>query len=624
MEQSIVSWLFAVWWGYTALRDSSNPKSPRFGNTTAIRLAWFAAFLLCILGFILIISPKSILTIVVVSGFAILWVFWLKASLPVSKTSQAQGTPPKPEEIPQLWKTWDFFISYKSDDANSVRRIAERLMAGGYRVWLAEYYSLLPNYDDFQTEIDKGIEGCSYALLFTTPQYTESGYCEQEALDLCRRLKPENIIEISLEEPNDARTKFGISPRSPRLVVDAHRLASQDDAQEQAVFDAIQSHLGLDMSRCIITKPVSVDNAVFEAKADPICFESTGFDLIRHKAHPIDGSDRAWFHCQKTSPAIDFNVYFDRNLQAAAGKRYSLIGFVDQSTKEHLAKERRDFARWFMGQVELKGIQLKEDGVHLIWVNEKPQLALTHHYENLWMRKYSVLVTDIPYPVEIIFTFGIKGSFQDFCRLTHLMDRVVESTTKNSSALNLARSPHMFSWGSSKNPPHVERLKVQQNVPKLVQCLRHQDAQIRLNAEQALIEIECIGRTDVIYRLVESGLKHPETRASAIRIIKEAPEHNAFGVLKNLLFGAVMEQTQTPHLTYQMSPFAWLSEIFAGMGAASVEPLIESYDYPGYAHIVEYTLGLIGQPAIEKLKALADQQTGAGEQAKKFLEKLKE
>lgn len=622
MEQSLVSWLFAAWWGYTALRDSSYPKSPRFGNATAIRLAWLAAFLLCILGFILISSPRSIAAVAILCGFGVTWVLWLIASLRDTKTPRSQAALPTSDNGPQQWNTWDFFISYRSDNANVVRRIAERLMAGGYRAWFAEYSVLLPNYDDFQTEINRGIQGCSYALLFTSKSYAESKYCEQEARDLCRRLKPEHIIEICVEQPNDARKKFGLSSLSPRVAVDAGKLNSHDDAQEQAVFDAVEKHLGLDMRRCTIPKSALGTKTFFEAKGDPVCFDTAGFDLVKRKPHPLDGSDRAWFQCRTTSPALDFNVFFDRNLEARAGKRYSLIGLVNQSAKQHLAGERRDFARWFMGQMESQGVQLQEDGLHLVWIDGKPQVALTHHYSNLWMRKYSIIVSDLAYPVEIIFTFGVKGSFQDFCRLTYLMDRVVESTTKTGSVQPTPQPA--FTWGSSKKLPDVKKFRAQQKVPKLVECLRHRDAEIRKSAEQALVEIERIGRTDAIYRLVESGIKYAETRASAVRVIKEAPEHNRFGVLMELLWAAVLEQQHTPHLTYKMSPFEWLAEIFVGIGTESVERLIECYSNPGYEHIVEYALGRMGNPAIETLKSLANQNTGAGEQARKFLKKCEE
>ena len=36
-------------------------------------------------------------------------------------------------------KLYDYFISYKSEDTNIVRIIAEQMMASGLKIWFAEY-----------------------------------------------------------------------------------------------------------------------------------------------------------------------------------------------------------------------------------------------------------------------------------------------------------------------------------------------------------------------------------------------------------------------------------------------------------------------------------------------------
>ena len=48
----------------------------------------------------------------------------------------------------------------------------------------------------------------------------------------------------------------------------------------------------------------------------------------------------------------------------------------------------------------------------------------------LWMRKYSIVLTDraLQRPTECIFSFAVPGSFADFCRATLLIDRTVQST----------------------------------------------------------------------------------------------------------------------------------------------------------------------------------------------------
>jgi hypothetical protein len=56
-------------------------------------------------------------------------------------------------------------------------------------------------------------------------------------------------------------------------------------------------------------------------------------------------------------------------------------------------------------------------------------VALTHRIRDYWMRKYSVILDDhhLPRGIEVVLTFGLRGSFAFFCQLAPLMDRVIES-----------------------------------------------------------------------------------------------------------------------------------------------------------------------------------------------------
>ena len=74
-------------------------------------------------------------------------------------------------------KAYDYFISYKSEDAGLVRLIAEQLLANNIKVWFAEFKMLTHNWDDFQREIELGIRHSKFAIAFTNNRYARSLYC---------------------------------------------------------------------------------------------------------------------------------------------------------------------------------------------------------------------------------------------------------------------------------------------------------------------------------------------------------------------------------------------------------------------------------------------------------------
>ena len=122
--------------------------------------------------------------------------------------------------LPLLTKRrkWDFFFSYKSENANEVRRIAERVMAAGYRVWFAEYEVLLKSYEKFEPLIRRGAKRCDFAILFTTEKFARSQHCATEVIWLKEHFaaEPHKIIEVCLEQ-NEVRKAFALSSQCPQV-----------------------------------------------------------------------------------------------------------------------------------------------------------------------------------------------------------------------------------------------------------------------------------------------------------------------------------------------------------------------------------------------------------------------
>ncbi len=92
------------------------------------------------------------------------------------------------EQSDDMKPKYDAFVSYKSEDANEVRTIVDSLLANGLNVWFAEYFVLLPKYDDFQALIDSAIDSSHHGILFTNEAWARSLYCQLEVLRLARRI----------------------------------------------------------------------------------------------------------------------------------------------------------------------------------------------------------------------------------------------------------------------------------------------------------------------------------------------------------------------------------------------------------------------------------------------------
>jgi hypothetical protein len=68
------------------------------------------------------------------------------------------------------------FVSYKSEDANLVRRVTEQLVACGLEVWFNEYRILVGDYERFQDAIDDGLARATHAVVFTNDRWAAADW----------------------------------------------------------------------------------------------------------------------------------------------------------------------------------------------------------------------------------------------------------------------------------------------------------------------------------------------------------------------------------------------------------------------------------------------------------------
>jgi hypothetical protein len=183
------------------------------------------------------------------------------------------------------------------------------------------------------------------------------------------------------------------------------------------------------------------------------------------QSNSIDGTDEARFLSLNPKEPIEFNVRFDFSLQFAPGKPYTIVTAPIADDRK-LYEERREFASWWMGQMVQLGMPLVEEGLHLVWRGARTHVALTHRFQDNWMRKYSLILTNpcLSRPTEVVFTFSVRGDFRFFCSLTPVMDRIVESVnvTNVLSMTTTAQYPfwrRLLSIGPSRSPSSRTRTR---------------------------------------------------------------------------------------------------------------------------------------------------------------------
>ena len=146
------------------------------------------------------------------------------------------------------------FISYKSEDANHVRKVVEELERSGIETWFAEYQVLPRNYDSFVKDLSDGLENavsqCTHGLAFTNDRWANSEHCSAEMYELLECLSRGKIIEVCLPPEETPHLKFPELQECVQLVF---------DGRVETLIKEIGETLGV---RTGITEEVLLGNAV--------------------------------------------------------------------------------------------------------------------------------------------------------------------------------------------------------------------------------------------------------------------------------------------------------------------------------------------------------------------------
>lgn len=318
----------------------------------------------------------------------------------------------------------DLFVSYKSEDVMLVRPVVDALLAAGARVWFAEYEILLAGRERFAEAIATGIRRSRRALLFTNDRYLSSPYCRDEVEQCLAVHGVEGIIEVMLPEEQGSHAAYpalagadwtegadpdriaawvarrvGVTPvRRPPLVHHVYR-------------DAAGRHSGADRSPgthrdTLAGLPYSVDVTGWTLEKPP-----------RDRRH-----DPTWLPTYKYAvegPPLFVNIAAGLDVSPEAQRAPGVAD--DRAVYDYLL----GYAPRHLG-----ALGAAARGVHLLLHRGTGQMGLTYHAGGCWTRKVSV-ITRSPAgsrTAEFVFTFGLLGTWEEYCLLSGVMDRLATST----------------------------------------------------------------------------------------------------------------------------------------------------------------------------------------------------
>lgn len=302
---------------------------------------------------------------------------------------------------------YDVFLSYKSRDAGLVREVGDRLIAGGARVWLAEYEIPLRKSAHFLRYIASGIRRSRYGLAFTHDLYARSPYCRGEMEGLLRSCGPRKTLCVKLADTDAAISAFRGMEQAPVLRTDG-------DAGEILAF--VERHTGL--------KSTGQMPAHFTRTSYEGTWASRKYELDTTGWEPAKGASEAphlvvgpILHYIQGPPHLLFNLDIRTERSPAARVR-------ETADDRQMYEELKQYVPTFLGEV--KG---EARGIHLFFHSGLSQMAVTYRIHDHWARKYSVILKDPrdETAAEFMFTFGFLGPFQGLCGLTPVMERLVQS-----------------------------------------------------------------------------------------------------------------------------------------------------------------------------------------------------
>ena len=333
------------------------------------------------------------------------------------------GRPNRAYTEPNDNDRYDVFISYKSDQSEEIRILAEALLARKVHVWFDEYRINPFKRGHFQEEIDHAIERSALFVYFDTPNYRASEYCQHER-NLAQQnaaIWPENVLRIvdvhDSSEPTGLFVEDGISTLRE---LTAYTYSSPVRKALNAIGEKLGRELSLEF-RDFVTFVPGTESTCLQTESHDVKVFAPGWTQL-HEASREDGL---------TKPLVLVKRHQTAKIQcsiraARIGKADGLAYNTEREKIEAVIDLMREKNRTWQWEIF---------GLHYLQINKKPHLAASVDagVDGIFHRYYMVFVgkkrvgsgSDDIY---LYFDFYLRGTKEDFFNLAYLFDEVAYST----------------------------------------------------------------------------------------------------------------------------------------------------------------------------------------------------
>ena len=355
------------------------------------------------------------------------------------------------------------FISYKTEDANIARGIAERLLSNGIQVWFAEYEIMLEEYfvDDIETEkaIAKGAQTSTHAILLTNNRWVKAHWCQFEMQKLTENLRSiDKIVEVCIPREDEPHRKFNILETGDPIIFKGN-LHSPSQAELDNLVYEIGKRLGInivfDRDPFDINAGYSFRLPNYEVSFKPGPLYRTRLnaydpkyslrqatsilDLIRFQGR-INEQDFVLhlfihpFRAAMQEISVSQDEISDDRKVCNQYRKYAIDWFSKEGWKEHVEGS--------------TGTQIDGKGLHVVFIDRQSHIGLTMKYTAdkniMWERRYIISYLEpgrsgkkISVRSEAMLNFSAKPSgdessqFEQFHKLCQTFDAIAQTFRVN-------------------------------------------------------------------------------------------------------------------------------------------------------------------------------------------------
>ncbi len=349
------------------------------------------------------------------------------------------------------------FMSYRTSDVQFVRFLSEQLISRHIPVWFDEYEILTAakeriatKPDEFERIISSAAQTASKAICITNSNYANSFYCQREAITLGSSLPPDQILNVTCP---DHSKLYDIIP-SLSGTPSVHLGKTPDNMKDMdmgELWQALSLHTGCDIPS------ISIDDLPSKPKS---------FNWQQGVNYTLDLS--GWKECATLRTSTPENIgmdvsggSFERQAECLSLRLTIVSGlYAGEHRNRFRTADTRPLYLVAVGKLfekylqssSLKGIDsCKLVGLHLVRTRDEDVHGALTHYDialSTWFRHYVIIVSNpiieqikdkidarwlksdpnAGSELEVSLQFSVSNcTFQEFCSIAYLMDRVAES-----------------------------------------------------------------------------------------------------------------------------------------------------------------------------------------------------